>query len=172
MLNVISFWWVKTGLSPIHDTNKWMCRINGVAVTMQWAVDAGVCYRQKWLLLVYAATTVRFLLMYAFVRITRRHWEAMWPLDWFPTLWVRAKDIFQRAAEPSSRRTKTSIVGWLRWKQQCHTVALCNMAALTPPPLHSHCHSPRLKRLYKGEGEKKTTQDASLLLIVGVLFPS
>lgn len=24
----------KTGLSPMHDTNKWMCRINGVAVTM------------------------------------------------------------------------------------------------------------------------------------------
>lgn len=67
-------------------------------------------------------------------------------------MWVRAKDIVQRAAEPPSRRTKTSIVGWLRWKQQCHTAALCNMAALTPPPLHSHCHSPRLKRLYGGGG--------------------
>lgn len=70
-------------------------------------------------------------------------------------MWVRAKDIVQRAAEPPSRRTKTSIVGWLQWKQQCHTAALCNMAALTPPPLHSHCHSPRLKRLYGGGGEKK-----------------
>lgn len=57
----------KTGLSPMHDIFKRMC------------------YRQKWLLLVYVATTVRFLLMYAFVRITRRHWKAMWPLDWFPT---------------------------------------------------------------------------------------
>lgn len=40
-------------------------------------------------------------LMYAFVRITRRHWEAMWPSDWFPTCEFELKI---SSNEPQSHR--------------------------------------------------------------------
>lgn len=119
-----------------------------------------VCHRQKWLPLVYVATTVRFLLMYAFVRITRRHWEAMWPLDWFPTCEF---ELNISSNEPQSHRVdgqkRPLLVGC---GENSSVIRPLSATWLLSPLPHSLPQSP-FEETVGGEEKKKTSRSQSAL---------
>lgn len=87
-------------------------------------------------------------------------------------MWVRAKDIVQRAAEPPSRRTKRPLL--VGCGENSSVIRPLSATWLLSPLPHATLTAtiPVWRDCMRRGEEGEKTQDPSLPLIVGVLFPS